>query len=158
MTRYLMLFVIAALGCSSPSKLLNKEEQRAALKSAMDQKRYVFKAQTVQPTSGRNRQLTSAYSVTLKGDTLISDLPYFGRAYTAPMDVTKSVLQFNSTRFDYNSAPGKKQGWNITIRFNDVSEVQSYSLSISEDGYASLQATLTNRQPISFNGTAEGIK
>lgn len=156
MTRYLLFLALMATGCSSPSKVQSNKESQAALRSAIDKKTYTFHAQTVQPASGRSRQLTSTYSVVINKDSLSSDLPYFGRAYTAPLNETRSVLQFNSTNFNYEVSPGRKGGWNINIRFNDVKEVQTYSLSVSQDGYASLQVIPTNRQTISFNGTVDG--
>jgi len=38
---------------------------------------------------------------------------------------------------------------------SDPKGVQSMRLNISPDGYASLQVTSLNRDPISFNGTIE---
>ena len=66
--------------------------------------------------------------------------------------VPKSALDFTSKDFSYTSTPGKKDGWTVTIKPNDYKEVQQITLSISSEGYATLQVTSTNRQAISFNG------
>jgi hypothetical protein len=130
-----------------------KEEKTAAFKSLIESGNYVFKAQSAMPMSGRVRQLTTDdYSLTLTKDKVISDLPYFGRAYTAPMDPSKGGIQFSSASFDYTITPGKKDGWEVLIKPKDYKDVNQLSLSISSAGYASLRVISTSRQQISFNG------
>lgn len=106
--------------------------------------------------SGRTRQLTSEYTLEVVPDTVVAYLPYFGRAYTAPMDPTKGGIQFTSTKFDYKVDSLKKGGWSVKIRPSDVREVQDLNLQISSEGYATLNVTSTQRQPISFTGVIVG--
>ncbi|SDH53798.1 DUF4251 domain-containing protein [Chitinophaga filiformis] len=128
----------------------NKEQ---AIEKMVTARNYVFKAQTVLPTSPTaNRQLTSDYDVRISPDTVITYLPYFGRAYNAPMDPTKGGIQFTSTKFDYTQTARKKGGWDIVIKPHDTQDTRLMSFSISESGYASLQVISNNRQPITFNG------
>lgn len=128
-----------------------KAEKAAAVKAMIDAQRYVFKAQTANPMRGRTMQLTSDYTVRVSKDTVIADLPYFGRAYSAPIDPSKGGIQFNSTKFDYKLETIKK-GWQITIKPTDGGDVQQFFFTIFNNGSASLQVTSTNRTPISFNG------
>jgi hypothetical protein len=121
-------------------------------KELITAQRYVFKVQTVLPMGGRTRQLTSDYDLKVSKDTVISYLPYFGRAFTAPMDPSKGGIQFTSTDFEYTVNERSRGGWEILIKPRDVKEVQQMMLTISDNGYGSLQVTSTNRQPISFNG------
>ncbi|NSL85412.1 DUF4251 domain-containing protein [Chitinophaga sp. Mgbs1] len=134
-----------------------KAVQQAAVKSLIDGRNYVFIAQSALPMSGRVRQLTPDFNLTVTADSIISYLPYFGRAYSAPYGSTRSPLDFKSKQFDYNAAPGKKDGWNITIRPKDQQDIQTISLTVSSDGYASAQVTSNNRQPISFNGVIQAV-
>jgi hypothetical protein len=129
-----------------------KQDKQAAIKNIVDSQNYVFVAQTALPLSGRTRQLTSDYDLKITKTSIVSYLPYFGRAYQAPIDPTKNSLDFTSKDFDYTSTPGKKGGWNVTIKPRDNRDVQQMNLSISSSGYGTLQVTSTNRQPISFNG------
>jgi hypothetical protein len=101
---------------------------------------------------GRSRQLTSDYDVKVAKDSIISYLPYFGRAYTAPLDPTRGGIQFKSKDFEYTISNKRKGGWDILIKPKDVDDVRQLSLMISEDGYGSLQVLSNNRQPIIFNG------
>lgn len=129
-----------------------QEKKQAAIKALIDSQNYVFKAQSVLPMSGPTRQLNYDYDMKVSKDTINAYLPYFGRAYTAPMDPTQGGIQFISKDFEYTATPGKKQGWDIVIKPKDVQDVQLMSLSVSSDGYATLQVTSNSKQPISFNG------
>lgn len=133
------------------NKADKKAEKAAAMKAMVEAQQYVFHAQNTNPMQGRNIQLTSGYAVKVGKDTVVSDLPYFGRAYTAPMDPTKGGIQFTSTKFEYELKEIKK-GWQVQLKPKDASGVQQFYLSIFDNGTASLQVTSTNRQPISFTG------
>lgn len=150
----LVLFSGAFIACSpvqSQEKSQDMDESR--ISQLVSSRTFVFQAQTVFPMRGRNRQIAGdGYDVVVSRDTVNSFLPYFGRAFAAPMDPTKGGVQFVSKDFEYKEEAGKQGGWNITVKPNDVQDVQQLYFTISRDGYASLQVTSTNRQPISFNG------
>lgn len=147
-----LLLLPAANSFAQDAAKDKKAAKQARIQNLVSAQQYVFKAQTMLPMGGRSRQLTTDYDVTIGKDTIVSYLPYFGRAYTAPINPSEGGIQFTSTNFSYNITEKKKGGWDVLIKPNDVAAVQQLSLSISQDGYASLQVTSTNRQPISFNG------
>jgi Domain of unknown function (DUF4251) len=140
------------------SKADKQAAKMAAVKMLIDSQSYVFIAQSAMPMSGRTRQLTSDYDVKVTKDKVVSYLPYFGRAYSAPIDPSQGGIQFTSKDFDYTTTPRKKGGWDIQLKPKDYRDVQQMALSITEDGYASLQVTSTNRQAISFTGYITAIK
>jgi len=125
---------------------------KAQVHDFIQSKEFVFKAQTVMPMSGGSRQLTTEYDVRFLGDSIISYLPYFGRSYTATYGSESGGIDFTSTKFDYKTKARKKGGWDVTVKPQDVKEIQEMNFTISENGSASLRVTSTNRQPISFNG------
>ncbi|MGC4036547.1 MAG: DUF4251 domain-containing protein [Chitinophagaceae bacterium] len=131
---------------------LNAQDKDSALANSVEKKNYVFIAQTAQPSSGSVRQLTSEYRLIVKGDTLKADLPYFGRAYTAPIDPSNGGINFTSTDFDYNLKPKKKGGWSVSFKPKENNDVRQLILDISADGYANLQILSANRESISFRG------
>ena len=150
----LALLLVTPFVSFAQSKTEDKKAAKlAAIKNMVESQSYVFKAQTVLPMSGPTRQLTTDYDVKITKQSVISYLPYFGRAYSAPMDPTKGGIQFTSKDFDSTLTPGKKDGWSVLIKPKDFRDVQQMTLTISSTGYASLQVTSINRQPISFNGT-----
>lgn len=130
----------------------NKKDKKAQIKSIVEAQNYVFKAQSALPTSGATRQLTSDYDLRISKDTILSDLPYFGRAYTAPLNPSEGPLRFTSTDFQYSVTNRKKGGWDVTITPKDVQDPRQLNMSIFDNGTASVIVTSYNRQPISFNG------
>ncbi len=116
---------------------------------------YVFEARTALPMRGSARPLSSGYTLLVTRDTLQAYLPYFGRAYSAPVDPTQGGIKFTSTHFDQSVKEGKKGGWTMLFKPQDVSSVRQLQLTVTRDGYASLQVISNQRQPISFQGIIE---
>jgi hypothetical protein len=130
----------------------HKIDKKAEIKKIVEAQNYVFKAQTALPTAGATRQLTSDYDLRISKDTIISDLPYFGRAYTAPLNPSEGPLQFTTTKFQYMVSNNKKGGWNVSITPKDLTDPRELIMTIFDNGSASVVVNSNNRQPISFNG------
>ena len=124
-------------------------QKTAALIAAQD---YRFIAQSANPMGGATKHLTAGYDLSVSKDSVVAYLPYYGRAYTAPVDPTKGGVQFTSTQFDYKVDTTKKGGWEITIKPKDNRDINQINLSVSSAGYASLRITSVSRQAISYNG------
>lgn len=154
----LSMITVAMAANAQNSKEDKNAAKKEAVKNMISAQQYVFRAQSVQPLSAATRQLTSEYDVGITKEKVTSYLPYFGRAYSAPVNSSQGGIQFTSTSFEYTATDRKKGGWEISIKPKDAPEVQQLNLTISEDGYATLNVTSTNRQPISFTGVIEAPK
>ena len=143
-------------GCSS-SKNIAPLEQGEAFK-LVDLRQFTFVADQVLPLRGRTRYLTSDYTISVNNDSLVSYLPYFGRATQAPMNPSESGLQFTSTNFSYNVAQRKNKQKEITIIPENKQGIQQLFFVIFENGSGSLSVTSTFRDPISFNGHIRRVK
>lgn len=150
LTSLILVLVVVLMSCSSSRTV--QAGEGSAIKNLMDAKRYVFSAQTVSPARGASRQLSADYDLRVSPDTLIAYLPYFGRAHVAPIDPSSGGIRFTSTNFTYTAQPLRKGRWNITMVPQDAGDVRELHLSVSQDGYASLQVLSNNREPITFNG------
>jgi hypothetical protein len=149
------VFLVFALACGLTAGAQSKDAAKtAAIKALVESGNYIFRAQTALPMRGPARQLTSEYDMTVKlPNTIVSYLPYYGRAYTA-VDPTKNGMNFTTKDFDYTVSPRKKGGWDITIKPKDLKEdIQQLFLTISQDGYATLRVICSNRDAISYNGS-----
>lgn len=160
---FLFLFLaITMVSCAS-----SKNTTGADVENMLNERRYTFIARTVIPTedsrynprfmfpNGNNLyQLTAGYDLKVTRDSVTAYLPFFGRAYTAPLDPTKGGIQFTSTDFDYKKSMRKKNT-EITITPKDVQDIRSVFISVTPDGYAYVQVLSLNRTPISFNGIIE---
>ena len=147
------VFAVVFVGYAQKS---NKKDQ---IKSMVAAKEFIFKAQVAIPQRGSTRYLTSEYDLRVSKDTITAFLPYFGRAYSAPMDPGKGGIKFTSTDFIYNSE-NTKRGWEITITPKDTrdSDVRYLVLSISNGGYGTLRIVCNNRDGISFSGNIVSLK
>lgn len=122
-----------------------------SLNEKLASRNFVFKARTANPSRGRTINLTSEYTVKVSGDSLVADLPYYGRAYSAPIGGTGGI-HFISTDFNFTLKQGKKNRMLLTIDPKDVSDAQELSFTIYDNGEADLIVTSNNRQAITFRG------
>lgn len=104
-------------------------------------------------TGGGMIQLSgSQYQLQISKDSVEAYLPYYGRAYNSTMNPDDSGIKFKSKKFGYKADKRKKGGWTISISPKDTKDVREMTLSVSENGYASLSVNSNSRQTITFNG------
>ncbi|WP_255153964.1 DUF4251 domain-containing protein [Ferruginibacter sp. HRS2-29] len=151
--RTAILFTIILTSLSTKAQL-SKDSVAALVKSES----FIFYASSVDPLRGTTRFLTGNYDLKVKGDSLVSYLPYFGRSQNAPISPDETGLIFTSTDFDYSFTPRKKNSWTVTFRVKDYTNLSKYVLTIYNDGSADLMATSNFRDQISFRGYVRGIK
>ena len=153
-TVLLLIFFQSAFGQEITQKDNAKE---AAIEKMIDSKRFVFKAQFALPMRGSSRQLTSEYDLKVSDEKVVAYLPYFGRAFSAPMNPSEGGIKFTSSDFDYKSKEKKKGGWEILIKPNDTRSVRKLFLSVSTAGYATLRVLSNNKDAISYNGYIQNL-
>jgi hypothetical protein len=88
----------------------------------------------------------------VKKDTLDCYLPYFGRAYQAPIDPSKGGIDFKSFNYTYNVTLKNNDEWQVYIDPKDYTDVQQLYFQIFGNGTATLNIISTNRDAISFYG------
>ena len=156
MERFKKSFKIGAVGFAililfipvAYAQNLNRADK---MKNLIDSKNYIFKADLVLPNGGNSRQLIPGeYTMRLMKDTLTAFLPYFGRIFSASMD-TDPGIKFTSTNFLYTIKARKKR-LQVIITPNQVKEVSTLILDISDNGSAMLMVNSIDRQPVSFSG------
>jgi hypothetical protein len=134
------------------------QAKETTIKNSIEAKQFIFHAQTALPSSGPGRQLTSDYDLKVSKNSIVSYLPFFGRAYSLSYGSTGGGFDFTSRKFDYQLKNRKKGGWEISIKPTDVPDFREFSLILSENGYGTMQVFSNNRQPISFTGYITPLK
>ncbi|EDM37418.1 hypothetical protein PBAL39_09751 [Pedobacter sp. BAL39] len=157
------------LGILLSAMQVGAQTDKATTARLVEEQRLVFNATSAMPLASAdvtavlnkmqgaqgagNIQLSGGqYDLRLTKDSVTAFLPYYGRAYVANMNTNESGIRFNSKKFNYKSDKKKKGGWVITITPKDTRDVQSMTLSVSENGYGMLNVNSNNRQSITFNG------
>jgi hypothetical protein len=141
--------------CSSSNKVAKLSSDE--IKNVIDSSQFIFIAERVNPLRGSTRYLTSRYEVIIKKDTIDCDLPYFGRAFQAPIDPSKGGIRFVSSDFSYSTNSKNEHEWQVILKPNDADE-QQLLFDIFNNGTATLNVVNTHRDPISFYGHIERIK
>lgn len=152
--------LIFFLGCKAKELTPEQQAKMEEYAEKIEKPGFTFTAVNAQPMRGRTINLTSEYTLRVSKDTIDAYLPYFGRAYTAPMNPSDGGIRFRSTDFVYKSEQKKNGMYEIVIEPKDVDNNNMLRglllrLSVGVSGYGTLNVQSTNRQNISFYGTIE---
>lgn len=160
MNKYVFFCLLLITICGATSFLpVNKNDDEATIENTINSKHYSFKASTATPLSGGLIQLSgSNYDLVVSPKTIQCNLPFFGRAYSAPYGSSDGGIKFASTDFEYSVKKKSKRGWSILIKPNDNSDVRLLTLNVSKSGYASLTVISNNRQQMFFGGMIAATK
>jgi len=137
---------------SGQTKQPSKAEIKAAkIESKVQSGAYEITVNQVSPMSGRSRYLTPSYSVRISGDSAYVYLPYFGRAYSAPLNGDGGI-KVSTTMDNYTIDIKKGKGYSISFKAKGTNDTYQFSISVWTNGKASINVTCNNRQPISYLG------
>lgn len=144
------------IGCGASQSAAEKEAKAMEISEKVNAPDFTFNAKYAYPTGFNSMYLSPYYMLKVSADTVQAYLPYFGRAYTAPMNPSEGGIKFISTNFDYQVDKGEKEGnWIVQIKTNDQNQEIVLNLDIWGNGSARLSVTDPSRQPISFQGDIE---
>lgn len=150
---FLLLSTIVFLACGSSKTAAEREQLSDEIENAVEMSDFTFKATYAYPAGYRSTYLSNNYYVKVSTDTLHAYLPYYGRAYTAPIDPREGGYNFDTTDFDYQFKPGNKPGnWMVSIFINDLDRQVVFNFDIWENGTGRLSVNDVNRQEISYQG------
>jgi len=144
----ILTFALIAIAASGQD---SKSDTGGDVKTCVENRKYVFLAEQAMPMKGGMVSLTPSYTFKVSGDTIVCDLPYYGRVYQSTYG-SDGGLKFTSVDFDYKSEVKKKGGWDISIKTKDLSNNCQLRLTIFNDGSSSLNVTASDRQSISYRG------
>jgi len=123
----------------------------------IETQRFEFAAESADPLKGRTVFLSPGYTFTVTKDSVISDLPYYGRAYQATMNPSDAGIKFTSTKFDYTKKDRKNGGWELQVSPKDVRSSPRIFLTITASGSATVRINASDRQAISYSGRIKKI-
>lgn len=161
-TTFLLFFSILFGFAQEKSKQQIKEEKKLAkqkeIEALVDSKEYEFQADMAFPQGTRSINMTTnANFLRFKKDTIHSEMPFFGRAYSGVGYGGGGGLDFKGPIKDYSIKKGKKY---YTIKADVKSDSDSYGiiLIVYFDGGANLSINSINRSPISYRGNIDKLE
>ncbi len=134
------------------SKKERKELNKQAVNNGIESKTYKILVTQATTQRGRNINLTSPYYVDVKPDVFSCDLPYFGESYAGTGYGGGGGVNFKSEKFTYEEKPGKKNGWDITVKPLDNNDVQVIQIYMGSEGFASISITFNTRNSMRYSG------
>ena len=145
-----IVLLLAGQSLYAQSKKEKREQKANEVKELIDSKRFTIDVNRAIPMGGRSLNLTSPYSLEMRGDSVISYLPYFGRAYSAPYG-GGDRLRFEESITDYQCS-FKKGTAQIQFRTRSDDDTFAFSVQVFSNGSATINVTPVNKQNITFYG------
>lgn len=141
-------------GCGSTQSVVEKQQKTLRIKEKVQSATFTFQAVRAHPMEGQPINLTSSYDLKVSKDSIQAFLPYFGRAYVAPINPSEAGIKFTSTKFDYQMVEGKRDGsWTITIKTLDTPRTMTLHITVWDNGSAQLTVNNPDKQSIFFDGS-----
>lgn len=150
---FLLLLVMAAglSGLSAQSKKEKKELREKAVREQVESENYKIDVSTAYPRRGRVVQLSSAYSVRVRNDSVYSYLPYYGRAYSVPYGGGEGLI-FNAPINEYKMEIHKKGAAKVEFTARSKEDKFKFRITIFTNGSTSVDVSMQNRESINFSG------
>ena len=142
-------------GCATAEeRAARAAEQAKAVKAALRERNYQIAVNRMYPLRGASKSLTYGYSVEVRNDSLISYLPYFGRAYSVPYG-GGNALDFSAPIRNYQESQPKSGLRHIEIDVKNDKDTYLYTLDIFDNGSTTIDVRSRQRERISFSGEME---
>lgn len=172
MKKVIAVLLIVAFGgfqFAEAASAQNKKTERAAkravefqeIKSLVEGGEYIFTPRSTTTTQGRRVDLTtSSYDFTTNGDSISSYLPFFGRAYTVTYGGGGGI-ECNGVAED-RSVSIEEEKMTIIVKSSTDSakdnDSYDFTLTVSYNGYATLNVNSRNRASTSYFGEISAIE
>lgn len=128
-----------------------KEARRTMVANALDGRRYAIEVRTASPQRYPQVPLDYGYSLEIAGDSVISCLPYYGRAYNIPYGGGKG-LNFTALISSYDDRGSRRGVRHIELVTRNDEDTYLYIIDVSNSGYATIDVSSKERERISFYG------
>lgn len=147
--------LVMIVGCATAEeRAARAAEQAKAVKAALQERNYQIAVNRMYPSRGASKSLSYGYSVEVRNDSLISYLPYFGRAYDVPYGGGNG-LNFSAPIRNYQESQPKSNLRHIEIDVKNDEDIYLYTLDIFDNGSTDINVRSRQREPISFSGEME---
>ena len=150
-----LLATMVLTSCATAEERAAKAaEQAKKVTAALNERHYVITIDRMIPMRGASKSVSYGYSVEVRNDSLISHLPYFGRAYNVPYGGGKG-LNFDAPISSYKQFQKKSDQRSIEIGLANDEDTYVYMIDVFDNGSTSVQVTSRQRESISYSGKME---
>ena len=153
---YLLPLVMLCAACATTEEARQRKQVQKALvaqrvRQQINDMRFRIFVDMMHPTGYPARHLTSTYSLEVKGDTIISYLPYMGRAYNVPYGGGKA-LNFEAKIANSEVSKTRDDRYMIVLDVINDEDTYRYMIDTFDDGNSTIHVYARERESISFSG------
>ena len=150
-----LLALVMLSGCATAEeRAARAAEQTAKVKIALTERQYKIGINRMYPMKGSSKSVSASYAVEVRNDSLISYLPYIGRAYQVPYGGGKG-LNFSERIGSYQESQTKKGLRRIEIGVKNEEDTYLYTIDVWENGSSQIDVQARQRERISYSGEME---
>ena len=150
----LLIMAISIPTLSAQTKKEKKELKKQAVEKLITSGKYKIDVNRALPARGRSVMLPSPYSLEIRNDSIISHLPYYGRAYSIPYGGGEG-LNFKAPLTDYKLDWDKKGTAKIKFTARSTEDKFDFDIDIFSNGSSTIFVNMQNRQSINFQGEVD---
>lgn len=144
---------LTLMGCATQQERAERRElMRSAVTEAVGKRLLHIDVTSMNTLRYGSRSVTPDFFLELKGDTLLSYLPYLGQAHQAPMISPSQGLHFEAPILSYKLSQKKAHVSQIEIDVKTQEDSYHYRIELYDTGQAYIHVRSQNRDPISFDG------
>ena len=143
--------LVLAACATSEEQMARRAEKAKQVAAALADRHYSIGVRMMHPMRGRSVQVSYGYELKVKGDTLVSYLPYFGRAYQVPYGGGKG-LNFIAPITGYQSETDHKGRTRVMLTSENEEDSYLYVLEIMSNGSSSVEVQSRQRDRIYYTG------
>ena len=158
MKKYLVSMVLALVavvvlsGCgTSEERAARAAEQATKVRNALKERHFKISVDHMYPMKGGMKSVSYGYSVEVRNDSLISYLPYIGRAHNVPYGGGNG-LNFSERIGSYHENQVKDGKWHIDIDVTNEEDTYRYQIDVFDNGSSSISVESRQRERISYSG------
>ena len=153
------LAMITLVACGTQAGVtsgMTKDERKAYVAnqvvSNLDQQHYTIEVDAMKSLRGSLRMLNDRYELTVKADTVVSYLPYFGEVYKAYPYMQQIGLNFTGKIYDYVASMVKQGQFRISFKTKTEEDTYVYNIDVFDNGKSDISVYGQFRDGIFFSG------
>lgn len=144
--------LFASCGTTASAQRSEKASELAAkVKDALTEQNFKIEVNFMTPLKGMARSVTTDHYLQVNGETLFSYLPYAGDAFNIPYGGGQG-LNFTESIDSYKLTQRKSDEFVVEIGVKNSEDTYVFTITVFDNGRASIDVRGRQRDPISFNG------
>lgn len=150
-----MAAVVTWSGCATSQERAERQAQlQAAVNELMGGRHWRIRITTMHSARYGVRRMSDGYCLEVKGDTLVSYLPYVGRVYHSGF-YSSNGLDFEAPIRSYRVSRPKDKFFRAEVQVKLLDEVFDYVVDVYDSGQAQIRVRSLGREAVSFDGDCE---